>query len=169
MGLGVRTRGTAQVLTTPTAATTTPVLTAVRGVLLANGVAVTNVTGLSLTIKGNLTAEGPIVGSNFSPDMSRGIIEVSGQLTALFDGTTLQALMDAETLTSLVAVMAADTTNNSDFVAFSLSSIKLTGDDPDDGQKAVIRTYPFIASINAAGGAALACDQTIISVQDSAA
>jgi hypothetical protein len=169
MGLGVRTSGAAQVLTTPTAATTTPVLTAVRGVLIVNGTAQSTVTGLSVSLKANLTAEGPVVGSNFSPDMSRGRLEVSGQFTGLFDSTTLGALYDAETLTSLVAVMAADTTNAADFVAISLSAIKLTGDDPDDGEKAVVRTYPFTAQINAAGGAALANDQTIVSIQDSAA
>lgn len=169
MGLGVRTGGSAQVLTTPTAATVNPVLTAVRGLLRINGAAILTVTGVSFTVKTALTAEGPIVGSNFSPDMSRGRIEVTGQFTALFDSTTLRDLFDSETLTSLIAVMAADTTNNSDFVGFSLSAIKLTGSDPDDGEKAIIRTYPFTAQLNATGGAALANDQTIITVQDSLA
>lgn len=169
MGLGVRTRGTAQVLTTPTAATTTPVLTAVRGVVLANGVAQGGVTGVTMTIKGNLTAIGPVVGSNFNPDMSRGRIEVSGSFTALFDSATLGLLYDNETVTSLVAVMAADTTNGADFVAVNLSALKLTDDAPDDGEKGVIRTYPFTAQLNANGGPTLASDKTIITIQDSAA
>lgn len=168
-GLGVRTRGNVQVLTTPTAATTTPVLTAVRGVVLANGVAQQGITSISLSVKGNLNPVGPVVGSNFNPDMSRGRIEVTGSLTALFDSATLGLLYDAETVTSMVATMAADTTNNADFVAINLSAIKLTGDDPDDGEKAVMRTYPFTAQINAVGGAVLANDQTILSIQDSAA
>jgi hypothetical protein len=169
MGLGVRTRGAAQVLTAPTAATTTPVLTAVRGIVLANGVSQLGITSISMSIKGNLNAIGPVVGSNFNPDMSRGRVEVTGSFTALFDSTTLGTLYDNETVTSLVAVMAADTTNNADFVAINLGALKLTGDDPDDGEKAVMRTYPFTAQINAAGGAALASDQTIITIQDSAA
>jgi hypothetical protein len=169
MGLGVRTRGSAQVLTTPTPATTTPVLTAVRGLLLVNGAAQTGVTSVAITIKGNLNAIGPVVGSNFNPDMSRGRVEVSGTFSALFDGNTIASLYDSETVTSLVAVMAADTTNNSDFVAVNLSALKLTDDAPDDGEKAVMRTYPFTAQINAAGGSALASDQTIVSIQDSAA
>lgn len=169
MGLGVRTRSNTQVLTTPTPATATPVLTAVRGVVLANGVAQTGVTSISMTIKGNLTAIGPVVGSNFNPDMSRGRIEVTGTFSALFDSPTLGLLYDSETVTSLVAVMAADTTNSADFVAINLSAIKLTTDDPDDGEKAVIRTYAFTAQLNAAGGPALASDQTIISLQDSKA
>lgn len=168
-GLGVRTNGVAQALTSPTAATTSPVLTAVRGVLLVNGAKNQVVTGVSIAVKASLSAEGPVVGSNFSPDMARGRIEVSGQFTALFDSTTLRDLYDTETLTSLVTVMAADTTNSSDFVSFTMSAIKLTDAAPDDGEKAIIRTYPFTAQLNAAGGTALANDQTILSIQDSLA
>jgi hypothetical protein len=101
--------------------------------------------------------------------MSRGRVEVSGTFSALFDSTTLGALYDNETVTSLVAIMAADTTNSADFVAINLSAIKLTADDPDDGEKAVMRTYPFTAQLNATGGAGQPADQTIISIQDSAA
>lgn len=168
-GLGVRTAGVAQALTAPTPATTTNVLTAVRGALVVNGVQSVTVSGISVGIKAALTAEGPIVGSNFSPDMSRGLVEVSGQFTGLFDTATLRTLFDNETVTSLVCVMATDSTNNADFMAFSMSAIKLTGADPDDGLKGIVRTYPFTASINLAGGTLLANDQTIISVQDSQA
>lgn len=168
-GLGVRTRGNAQVLTSPAAATSTPVLTAVRGVVLANGVPQQGITSISMTIKANLTEVGPVVGSNFNPDMSRGRVEVTGTFSALFDNTTLGALYDNETVTSLVAVMAADTTNGADFVAINLSAIKLTDDAPDDGEKAIVRTYPFTAQLNAAGGAAQPSDMTILSIQDSKA
>jgi hypothetical protein len=169
MGLGVRTAGTAQVLTTPTAATTTNVLTSVRGALVVNGVQSVIVTGVTITIKAALTAEGPIVGSNYAPDMARGVIEVSGQFTALFADATLKALFDNETVTTLVCAMTADTTNAANFLAFSLSQIKLTGSAPDDGPKGIVRTYPFTASINLGGSSTTANDQTIISVQDSQA
>jgi hypothetical protein len=169
MGLGVRTAANTQALTSPASATTSPVLTAVRGVLMVNGAKNQVVTGVTLTVKTDLAAEGPVVGSNYSPDMSRGRIQVSGQFTALFDSTTLRDLYDTETLTSMVVAMTSDTTNAADFVTFSMSAIKLTDAAPDDGEKAVIRTYPFTAQINAAGGAALANDQTILSIQDSLA
>jgi hypothetical protein len=168
-GLGVRTTGTAQALTSPASATTSPVLTAVRGILLVNGVKNQVVTGVTLTVKTTLSQQGPIVGSNYAPDMSRGRIEVTGSFTALFDSTTLRDMFDSETLASMVAVMAADTTNTADFVSFNMSAIKLTDASPDDGEKAIIRTYPFVAQLNAAGGAALANDQTILSIQDSLA
>ena len=159
-GLGVRTNNVTQQMTSPTAATTSPVLTAVRGVLMVGGTKQQIVTGVTLTVKAGLTPEGPVVGSNYSPDMARGRVEVTGQFTALFDN---------ETVTSLVCAMTADTTNASEFVAFSMSAIKLTDAAPDDGQKAIVRTYPFTAQLNAAGGTSLANDQTILTIQDSLA
>lgn len=168
-GLGVRTNGTAQAMTSPADASTSPVLTAVRGILRIAGAGIQVVTGVTLTIKTTLTPEGPIVGSNFSPDMSRGRMEVTGQFTALFDSTTIRDLFDAETVTSLLVVMGTDTTNNADFMAFSLSALKLTDAAPDDGEKAIVRTYPFTAQLNADGGAALANDKTILTIQDSLA
>lgn len=168
-GLGVRTSNATQQMTSPASATTSPVLTSVRGILLAGGTKSQVVTGVTITIKTALTPEGPVVGSNYAPDMARGRVEVSGQFTALFDSTTFRDMFDSETLTSLVCVMGSDTTNTADFVSFNLSAIKLTDAAPDDGEKAIIRTYPFTAQINAAGGAALANDQTIITIQDSLA
>ena len=169
MGLGVRTLSNAQVLTTPNPATETGVLTAVRGLLVHGGTALGTVTGLSMKISPNLLAEGPIVGSNYPPDMSRGRVEVTGQFTALFDSATLGQLYDAETLTSLIGVFSEDTTNTSNFVSFSIGALKLTNDQPDDGEKAIVRTYPFTAQLNTAGGPALANDKTIITIQDSQA
>jgi hypothetical protein len=169
MGLGVRTLGSSQVLTTPTAATTTPVLTGVRGFLAVNNAEILTVTGVSLSIDPGMTSIGAIVGTNFSPDLSIGRISVSGQFTGLFDSNTLSTLYHAETLTNLVCLMTADSTNNADFVSVSLSAIKLTSDAPDDGEKAILRTYAFTAQINAAGGLALANDSTIVTIQDSLA
>ena len=169
MGLGVRTSASSQAMTSPASATTSPVLTAVRGLLRVNNTASLVVTGVSFTVKTVLTAEGPVVGSNYAPDMARGRIEVSGSFTALFDSTILRDAYDSETIMGLNVVMAANTTNNADFVGFNLSAIKLTDASADDGEKAIVRTYPFTAQMNALGGPALANDITIISVQDSLA
>lgn len=168
-GLGVRTNATVQALTSPTAATTSAVLTAVRGLLRVGNAATTVVTGVQVMLKTDLSVLGPIVGSNFSPDMSRGRIQVSGQITGLFDSTTLRNMFDNETLTSLVVVVATDVTNTADFVALGMSALKFTDATPDDGEKGIIRTYPFTAQLNATGGAAFANDQTILTVQDSLA
>ncbi len=164
-----RTLGGAQVLTAPAAETLTDILTAVNGAILVNGAQIANVTGAQITINGNTAHSDAVVGANVVDDLQRGRIAVSGSFTAKFDGVALQTILDGRSTTSLVLTVAEDNTTNADFVVINIPMIKLTGDAPDDGEKAIIRTYPFTAQINSAGGAALATDQTIISIQDSAA
>lgn len=168
LGLG-RTLGAAQVLTTPTSETTSSVLTAVNGVVYVNGASVGNCTGATLSINGAVAHGSTVIGSNNSPDLDRGRISVSGQITGLFDSTTLQAFYTGESPVSLVLVVTDDETADADFVAFTLGRIKIMGDAPDDGEKQIVRTYPFVAELNSAGGTSLAWDQTIITVQDSLA
>lgn len=170
MGLG-RTLGTAQVLTTPTASPVTSDMTSSNGAIFANGAAVGNITGATLTITGNLTAGEAVIGSNSAVDIGRGRIGVSGSFTGLFTDSVLTTLYDQETPISLVITVVDNPQNVlSDFIVFSMSRIKLTGDAPDDGEKTIVRTYPFTAEINLLnGGAALAADQTILTIQDSAA
>lgn len=167
MGLARASAG-AQVLTTPTAATVTPVVTSSAGIVYANGIPAGNVTGANISISDSLQQGDAIVGSNSAIDIARGRIKVSGSFTALFSDTVLSALYDAETAISLVIIML-DTKANplSSFMGFSLGRIKLTSDAPDDGEKTIVRTYNFTAELNSAGGAALAWDQTIMTIQDS--
>ena len=169
-GVGLnRTTGATRILTTPTGETTSNPLAAINGILIVNGAAVTNITGVTLSIDGKAAGMGAVVGSNVAPDIQRGTIEVSGSFTALYQDATLSTLFDNATQVNLVAIIEDNSTASSDFVSFSMSNITLDGDGKDDGDKAIVRTYPFTARINMAGGIALANDQTIISVQDSLA
>lgn len=164
-----KTPGVAQVLTTPTAATTTSVQTAVNGAVIVGGTIVGNLTGATLKIDGKASNMGSVIGSNVSPDIQRGRINVTGSVTAFYQDGVMSALFNNASLTSLVIVAACDTTDTSEFCSYVLSAIRFEGDAPDDGEKGIVRTYPFTAQINAAGGAALQNDQTIISLQDSQA
>jgi len=169
-GVGLnRTTGITRILTTPTAETSSNPLAAINGLLIVNGAAVTNITGLTLAIDGKAAGMGAVVGANVAPDIQRGSIEVSGSFTAFYQDAVLSGLFDAATQVNLVAVIEDNSTASSDFVSFNLSNITLDGDGKDDGDKAIVRTYPFTARINMAGGIALANDQTILSVQDSLA
>lgn len=169
-GVGLnRTTGATRILTTPTGETTSNPLAAINGILIVNGAAVTNITGVTLSIDGKAAGMGAVVGANVAPDIQRGTIEVSGSFTALYQDATLSTLFDNATQVNLVAIIEDNSTASSDFVSFSLSNVTLDGDGKDDGDKAIVRTYPFTARINMAGGIALANDQTIISVQDSLA
>lgn len=162
-----RTKGSSQTITSPAAETTTNVLTAVNGVVVVNGV-VTPITGAQFSINGNIAPGEPEVGSNAITDMIRGEIAVAGSFTAKFSSVTLQDLFDNETVVKLFFVITDGTTGTADFITFVMSAVKLFGDDADDGEaKEIIRTYPFTAQLNGAGGASLADHQTIISIQDS--
>lgn len=164
-----RTLNASQQLTSPTAETTSAALTAVNGAVMVNGAVVANITSGTVTINGNTAPADPNIGSNIVDDMQRGELSVSGQFAAKFTDTGLQTVYENRTTTNIVLVIAADQTPGADFVTINLPMITLTDDGADDGNKAVIRTYPFTAKYNGAGGAGVATDQTIIALQDSAA
>ncbi len=158
-----------QVLTTPTAATTTNPLAAITGILYVNGAAATYVTGASIKIDGKATSMGAVIGSNTTPDIQRGRIEVSGQFTALYQDSVLSGLYESGANFGFAIVLADSSLAAADFVSFNMSQIALTSDTKDDGEKGIVKTHSFVAEINSSGGAALANDQTIISIQDSQA
>jgi hypothetical protein len=164
-----RTLAGAQSFSTPAAETTTGVMSALNGAVYVNAAKVGNITGAQITLDCGIKPVSAVLGSNVSPDMDRGRVRVSGTFTGLFDSNTIQALYDAETPTSLIIVVSTDPSATADFVTFTMGRIKLTGDAPDDGEKSILRTYPFTAELNSTGGPALAWDQTILTIQDSQA
>lgn len=164
-----RTSSGAQVLTTPTAETTTAVVQGIQGLVLVQGAVVANITGATVKIDGGAELMEGVLGSDTAPDVKRGILKVSGQLTAFFENGTMPGYFEDATPISIAIVDAVDDTNASEFVSFVMSKVKLSGDDKDNGAKGVVRTYPFTAEINGAGGTSLANSKTIITVQDSLA
>jgi hypothetical protein len=162
-----RTKGASQVLTTPTAETTTPILTAANGYILMAGSRTTVGTSLSLKIDGGVQHGETVIGSRVISDLVKGDIKASGTLTAQLDGETVSDYFDDETAISVIAVLFADNSDTSDFIAFVLPRVKLMSDDIDDGKKQLVSTFNFTGEINSAGGAALSSDQTIVGLQDS--
>ena len=156
-----------QVMAAPTVESSSPIMASLNGFLYVNGVSVP-VTSLKISMKNSAAGTGAEIGSNASADVIQDIIEVSGSFASLLRDTIVSSLYNAETVVGIAAVVRADTTATSPFVAVSIGAIKITGDAPDDAM-AIVRTYPFTAQINVAGGAALAWDNTIMSIQDSAA
>lgn len=164
-----RTLGAAQILTTPIAETVTPIVQGVKGAVIVGGVQVASITAATIKIDDGVQRMGDVLGSNITPDVSRGTLKVSGQITAYYEDGIMSGYFDASTPINLLIVIAVDNTNNSEFHTFSMSKVKLDGDDKDNGATGIIRTYPFTAEINGAGGAALADPQSIITIQDSLA
>jgi hypothetical protein len=163
-----RTLGTSEVLSSPTAETTSDVLAAVQGKVVING-AVTAITGASFTIDGATSTGEPEVGSATLSDLQRGRISVSGSFTAKFSATTLQTLRDNQTVVTLILVVADSALATAEFITFVMPAIKIFTDDADDGEKEIIRTYNFTAQRYGAGGSGTDSEATIFSTQDSLA
>lgn len=168
MGLN-QTRASAAYFVTPTTETTTGILADASGALLVGGVSVATVTDLSIEINGNQTVADGVVGTNLRPDIFDGKVIATGSFTAYFENTTIADNFLNETETSLLAAITAGATAAADFMTFTMSRVKINTDKVDDGETGLKRTYGYEALYNSAGGAALATQQTTISIQDSAA
>ena len=167
VGLGSVSRTGSQVLTTPAAETSTQIMSAVSGAVWIGTTRYNNVTSLSLTINGQVTAGEGVIGSNMRPDVQRGRVMVSGSITMLHDGDTLTtATFDAETATNVIIVLADSRADNANAVSFSLPNVKFMSSDLDDGEKQLVRSHNFNAGYYGSGGAALAHNATIIQIQD---
>lgn len=160
--------GSTRYFTSPTALSSSGVVAAVNGVLRVGGVTMASVTGLNFDIDASFTGD-PVVGANVVPTQFAGRVKVSGQFTAYFeDGVIPSAFFDETEL----GIQVALTTSNdaaAEFVSFSLSRVKLGGADKADSDGGVVRTYPFTALLNSAGGSGTAHEQSTIAIQDSLA
>ena len=160
--------GSTRYFTSPSALPTGGVVAAVNGVLRIGGVTVAAVTGLDFEIAAGFSGDA-VVGSNVVPSQFAGRVRVTGQFTAYFeDGVMPQAFFD-ETEISLCVALTTNNTAAADVVAITMSRVKLGGADKADGDGGIVRTYPFTALLNNAGGAGTAFDQTTITVQDTLA
>lgn len=169
VGLGAVTKSGTQSLTAPTAATTTNVMSSVSGAVYVGGVRYATITGINIKIDGQVNPGEATVGSNTIADVFRGRIKVGGSFTWVYDADTLGTPFESETLTSIMVVLSDARTDAANTLAFVMSAVKLFSNDPDDGEKQIVRTVNYTAQINGSGGAALANLQTIISIQDSQA
>lgn len=167
MGLDMVT-GVAEYFTAPAASPVGPIVAAVNGVLIVGDVVVANITGLTITLNGNYSVPGGVVGSNTDPDVFPGPIDVSGSVTALFINATLRDQFLNETEGNIVAVLTGSNDVDAPFVAFNMPRTKLGGATKDDGTAGLTQTLPFTALENMAGGAAVNSLQTTLSIQDSA-
>jgi hypothetical protein len=159
----------AEYFTTPTAETETGIVTAVSGFLALGGSKVVNVTGLSLAIACGTQAAGPVHGQNYAAAITRGRLEVDGQLTAYLQNGDLSDYFDDETEVELIIVAAASPANAADFVSFVMSKVKINSDAKDDPDQSITQTASFSALLNGSGGAGTEHEETTLSVQDSQA
>ncbi len=162
------TTGTAEYFSSPTVPLSIAGVAAVNGSLRTNGADVAIVTAIEFTIDYGLSGE-PVVGSNFVPQLFYGRGRVSGSYSAFFENGTMRDLFVNETESSVNLVMTTGNEVNADFIAFTMSRIKVGAADKNDVDLGITRTFPFTALLDDNGGAGTATEATTISVQDSAA
>ena len=169
-GLGSVSRTGSQVLTSPTAETSTQIMSAVSGAIWIGTTRYSNVSSFSLKIDGQVTGGEGVIGSNTRPDVNRGRIMVSGSITMLHDGDTLTtATFDAETATNIVIVLADARSDTANAIAVSLPNVKFMSSELDDGEKQLVRSHNFNAGYYGSGGAAVKHNATIVQIHDTQA
>ena len=168
VGLNIAT-GTSQVLTTPSAITTTGAVAGANGLMYVAGQAVAVITSIDFDINGNTVAADAVVGSNARPDVFQGTVNVTGNMSVYFTDATFRDYFINETEVAVNVVLTTSSAGTADFISFQMSRVKVGGADVTDGQNGLTRSFPFVALKNTSGGAALANYATTIMVQDSAA
>lgn len=146
-------------------------LAAVNGAVYVQGTAVALITGMDISIAGNLSSEA-VVGSNTKPDIFDGKVVVTGNMTVYFQDATFRDYFINETEVCINAVFTTNNTATADFIAISMSRVKVGGSTKDDGDKGLIMSMPFQALFDTGAGpatGATATDHlaTTISIQDS--
>jgi len=168
VGLNIAT-DTSQVLTTPSAITTTGAVAGANGLMYVAGQAVAVITSIDFDINGNTVAADAVVGSNARPDVFQGTVNVTGNMSVYFTDATFRDYFINETEVAVNVVLTTSSAGTADFISFQMSRVKVGGADVTDGQNGLTRSFPFVALKNTSGGAALANHATTIMVQDSAA
>lgn len=161
----------AEYFTSPTAISSSRLLTGASGVLRTASGALAGISGISIDGTNNAAfapSEGQ-VGSDKYADIVKGRHRVTGQITALFDSVALRDAFLQETELSLYAVFPTTSDAAADFVAFTIDRLKVNGATRDDGEGAKMITIPFRALLNTAGGSGTTSEQTILRIQDSLA
>lgn len=126
----------------PTAQTTTGVMSGAQAVLLVNGVENTTVTGLTVNLEGGMENM-PVIGSDKNAGIAVGRVIVTGTLSAyLTDATLWNAFSDESELGLLISMTDTD----GDSFSLHVPRIKLsTGGKDDKEVGGIIGTYDFQA------------------------
>lgn len=158
--------GNAPVLTSPTAAGSGALMAAAIGYIRLNGTAYAVVTGWNLSIDLGISNQ-PVVGANISPEIFYGrAVQVTGSISILRQGNTIENLFDDETEFEMNLFAAAPGSEPRAFYNFFLPRVKLTSapaDDPD-GATTITANFRAIKKATTTGYAA-----TTLMIQDSSA
>lgn len=113
-----------------------------NGVILFNGVPRAVITSFDLTLTNNMQV-GETVGSNVTPDVFHGVVQVSGSLGAYFDDTSFDDVFDLENEVSLILRLADDTGVGGNFIQLALPRIKLAGGSFSTNNASRMQSFDF--------------------------
>lgn len=161
--------GSAAYFTAPTALNSQPTCRAVNGKVRLNGSDIASVTSMQLSISTGVEA-GPVMGQNLLPQIALGTLSVGGSMTAYMEGTnTMYDLFDQETEVELLVLLESNGTANAPFISLTLPRVKLNSASKNDNDRSIMQSINFEALQNLTGGSGIASEQTVITLQDSAA
>ncbi len=131
--------------TSPTAAGTTGIFAAVNGLLRVGGSTVGVVTGLDINLNLNPSSDA-VVGQNFVPEIFLGRANITGNMTAFFQDSTLIGDFKNETEVSILAYLTTTSAVNSPAVSIYLPRLKFgDGNVSDAGEGGQQISMPFQA------------------------
>lgn len=171
-GLQMTAKGSAEApyFTGPTVITTTEVVHSGKAVVLVSGVEQTLATGIDFELVGNNQTMAPVIGTNVKPGISDGRVEITGNLSILFEDDTIAGNFRAETEVSIFIVLPVSGDADAEFIAFTIPVVKLTGT-AKDGDNGIVQSVPFTAKFNSSGDDGVTCTvntlATSLSLQDS--
>lgn len=131
------------------------------GEILVDGVAVAVVTGANITINGNGSV-GDVIGSKMTPDVFRGIVNVTGDFSLYHkDKSILEKYLNEATIAFAIKL---DEPGGTDYIKFSLPLVTITGYTMQDAAGAATAQCQFNADMNEAGADAKA--KSIVLIED---
>lgn len=154
---------TVQYFTSPTAAPASSVLAGNVGAVYFNGSRVAVATAASFEVSSDLS-QAEVIGSREAPDVFRGRIGVTGELSLYFENSDVQSLFRNETDVSLtISLQGTDGT----YMHFNLPRIRLESAEKDDSETdGITQSCSFTALLptSTSGGTV---DQSTIVIYDS--
>ncbi len=160
-----RAKSTTQYFTSATAAGTSQMQTGLSGAIYINGTATAVLTGFKLQIEGGHEVQG-VVGSNLTPDVFAGSVDVSGSFSVLWSSGTFDDLFDAETEVPIVIVLRDSTSAATEAMSITIPYAKLSGGSQPDAEKAIVQSFDFVARV---GDGTSGYQATTLQIQDTLA
>lgn len=156
--------GSAPYFSSPTAATDTPILAAVSGACVIDGVASSLITGIDFTATNNMTTT-PVVGTNGAPEIFYGRHVTTGTVSMYVESEDQINYFLNESEIAITVLMESPGSTPKDFLAFTFPRVKLSGVQKQIASEGgVIASFPFQALLK---GAADGYDATSWKIQRS--